>query len=93
MTASFRCFVTDQRLTILDYDETKSNGRYRAVINEDKIAVLQLQSVDTEDSVSKLSLCSGVLEPNVLQLLSSSSTTHYLVQFLIEKVNDDIVYR
>ena len=94
MTASFRCFVTDQRLTILDYDETKSNGRYRAVINEDKIAVLQLQSVDTENTpASKLSLCSGVLESNVLQLLSSSSTTNYLVQFLIEKVNDNIVYR
>ena len=94
MTASFRCFVTDQRLTILDYDETKTNGRYRAVINEDKIAVLQLQSVDTEDTpVSQLSLCSGVLESNVLQLLSSSSTTNYFLQFLIEKVNDDIVYR
>ena len=93
MTASFRCFVTDQRLTILDYDETKSNGRYRAVINEDKIAVLQLQSVDTEETVSRLSLCSGVLESNVLQLLSSSSTTNYFLQFLIEKVNDDIVYR
>ena len=94
MTASFRCCVTNQRLTILDYDETKSNGRYRAVINEDKIAVLQLQSVDTEDTpASKLSLCSGVLESNVLQLLSSSSTTNYLVKFLIEKANDEIVYR
>ena len=94
MTASFRCYVTNQRLSILDYDETKTNGRFRAVINEDKIAVLQLQSVDTEDTpVSQLSLCSGVLESNVLQLLSSSSTTNYLVQFLIEKVNDDIVYR
>ena len=94
MTASFRCFVTDQRLTILDYDETKTNGRYRAVINEDKIAVLQLQSVDTKNtSASKMSLCSGVLESNVLQLLSSSSTTNYLAQFLIEKVKDDIVYR
>ena len=86
--------MTDQRLTILDYDETKSNGRYRAVINEDKIAVLQLQSVDTENTpVSKLSLCSGVLESNVLQLLSSSSTTNYLIQFLIDKVNNNIVYR
>ena len=94
MATSFRCFVTDQRLTILDYDETKSNGRFRAVINEDKIAVLQLQSVDTENtSASKMSLCSGVLESNALQLLSSSSTINYLVQFLIEKVNDDIVYR
>ena len=83
MATSFRCCVTDQRLTILDYDETKTNARYRAVINEDRIAVLQLQSVDTEDTpVSQLSLCSGVLESEVLQLLSSSSTTNYLIKFL-----------
>ena len=78
----------------MDYDETKTNARYRAVINEDKIAVLQLQTVDTEDTpVSQLSLCSGIMESDVLQFLSSSSTTNYLVQLFIEKVNDDIVYR
>ena len=94
MTASFRCYVTDQRLSILDYDETRTNGRYRAVINEDKVAVLQLQSVETDNtSVSKLSLCSGVLESNVLQLLSKSNNTDYLIQFFIEKVDEDIVYR
>ena len=94
MISTFQCGVSDQKLGILDYDETKTNGRYRAVINEDKIAVLQLQSVDTEDSpVSQLSLCPGVLESNVLQLLSSSASTNYLVQLFIEKVNDDIIYR
>ena len=94
MTASFRCYMTDQRLSIVDYDETKTNARYRAVINEDKVAVLQLQTVDTEDTpVSQLSLCSGIMESDVLQFLSSSSTTNYLVQLFIEKVNDDIVYR
>ena len=97
MTASFRCYVTDQRLSILDYDETKTNGRYRAVINEDKIAVLHLQSVDSEDTpVSQLSLCSGVLESSFLQLLTQSNSTgsaDYLVQFFIEKVDEDIVYR
>ena len=93
MISTFRCYVTDQRLTILDYDENKTDGRYRAVINEDKIAVLHLQSVDTEDTpdVSQLSLCPGVLESNVLQLLSS--TTDYVVQLFIEKVDNDIVYR
>ena len=87
--------MTDQRLSILDYDENKTSGRYRAVINEDKIAVLQLQSVNSDDTpVSQLSLCPGVLESNVLQLLSSSlSTTDYLVQLFIEKVDNDIVYR
>ena len=94
MTASFRCYVTDQRLSILDYDETRNNGRYRAIVNEDKVAVLQLQTVETAGtSVAKLSLCSGLPESNVLQLLSSSSTKHFLVQFYIEKVDDDIVYR
>ena len=96
MISTFRCYVTDQRLTILDYDENKTDGRYRAVINEDKIAVLQLQSVDTDSNsdLSQLSLCPGVLESNVLQLLSSSlSTTNYLVQLFIEKVDNDIVYR
>ena len=94
MISTFRCYVTEQRLTILDYDEKKTNARYRAVINEDKIAVLHLQTVDTEDTpVSQLSLCSGIMESDVLQFLSSSSTTNYLVQLFIEKVNDDIVYR
>ena len=95
MISIFRCYVTDQRLTILDYDENKTDGRFRAVINEDKIAVLQLQSVNSDDTpVSQLSLCPGVLESNVLQLLSSSlSTTDYLVQLFIEKVDNDIVYR
>ena len=93
MISTFRCYVTDQRLTILDYDENKTDGRYRAVINEDKIAVLQLQSVDTDSNsdLSQLSLCPGVLESNVLQLLSS--TTDYVVQLFIEKVDNDIVYR
>ena len=96
MTASFRCYVTNQRLSILDYDEKKTNGRYRAVINEDRVAVVQLhhlQTVEAEDeAVSQLSLCSGVLESNVLQLLSTSSTD-CLVQLLIEKVDDNIIYR
>ena len=94
MISTFRCYVTHQRLTILDYDLSQNNGRYRAVVNEDQVAVLQLQTVDTQDTpVSQLSLCSGVLESNILQLLSTSSTTNYLVQFCIEKVDDDIVYR
>ena len=94
MISTFRCYVTDQRLTILDYDEKKTNARYRAVINEDKIAVLHLQIVDTEDTtVSQLSLCSGIIEADVQQLFSSSSDINYLTQIFIEKVADNIVYR
>ena len=94
MTASFRCCITNQRLSILDYDETRNNGRFRALINEDKVAVIQLQTVETVDTpLSQLSLCPGVLESEVLQLLSSSTSANYLVQFCIEKLDEDIVYR
>ena len=97
MTASFRCYVTKQRLSILDYDEKKTNGRYRAVINEDRVAVVQLhhlQTVEAEDeSVSQLSLCSGVLESNLQKLLSKSNSREFLDQLFIEKIDDDIVYR
>ena len=94
MISEFSCSVNDQRLGILDYDEKKTNARYRAVINEDKIAVLHLQTVDTEDTtVSQLSLCSGILESDVQQLFSSSSDINYLTQIFIEKVADNIVYR
>ena len=94
MISTFCCEETGQRLSILEYDDSRNNGRYRAVINEDKVAVIQLHTVETVDtSVVKLSLCSGLPESNVLQLLASSSARHYMTQFFIEKVDDDIVYR
>ena len=78
----------NHRLSILEYDEKKINGRYKALINEDKIAVLQLQTVETEDflDVSQLSLCPGVLESEVLE-------TNDVSKFLIEKVEEEIVFR
>ena len=68
---------------------TKTNVRYKAVINEDQVAVLHLQTVDTEDSsdVSQLSLCPGVPESDVV--FTSSSVT----KLLIEKSGDEIVLR
>ena len=94
MISTFRCYVTHQRLTILDYDLAQNNGRYKAVVNEDKVAVLHLQSVDTQNTpISQLYLCPGVEESEVLQLLSHSIETNNLVQFFIEKIGEDIVYR
>ena len=83
------------KLRIEDYDFRKSNVRYKAVINDDQLAVLHLQSVDTElthQDVSQLSLCPGVLESEVLHLLSQSpvSNTLVCVMFLIEKLQTDI---
>ena len=101
MISTFQCRETDQRLAILDYNEenTRTNNlRYRAVINDDQTAVLQLQSVDIKDShqdVSQLSLCPGVLESEVLQLLSQAPVSNGLAcsLFIIENVEDRIMYR
>ena len=91
----------EQKLSILDYNEenTRTNNvRYRAVINDDQTAVLHLQSVDIKDShqdVSQLSLCPGVLESEVLQLLSQAPVSNGLAcsLFIIENVEDRIMYR
>ena len=95
---SFTSARGDQRLSILDYDEKKTNARYRAVINDDQTAVLHLQSVDIKDShqdVSQLSLCPGVLESEVLQLLSQAPVSSSMAcsLFIIENVEDRIMYR
>ena len=90
MISTFCCEETGQRLSIQDYDVTKTNVRYKAVINEDQMAVLHLQTVDdVKDSsdVSQLSLCPGVPESDVV--FSSSSVT----KLLIEKSGDEIVLR
>ena len=98
MIDTFYHGVTGQRLSILDYDESRTNVRYKAVINDAQLAVLHLQSVDTEDTsdVSQLSLCPGVLESEILPLLSQSqvsTTTTACLMFLIEKLEEQIVYR
>ena len=90
MITSFHSGETGIKLSIENYDLRKTNVRYKAVINEDQVAVLHLQTVDTEDSsdVSQLSLCPGVPESEVpFQSCSDSS------RFLIEKVEAEIVYR
>ena len=91
MISNFQCGETGQTLSILDYDGNRTrNVRYKAVVNDYQVAVLNLQTVDTNHTqhhVSQLSLCPGVLESDVV--LSSSSLT----KFLIEKVEDDIFYR
>ena len=58
------------------------------MINDDQVVVVHLQRVDTKDTpVSQLSLCPGVPETDVV--FSPSS----IDKFLIEKVEDEIVYR
>ena len=60
------------------------------MINDDQVAVLQLQSVDTRDCpVAQLSLCPGVLETEVLGVFSLKN----FVEVLIEKAEEDVVYR
>ena len=89
---------TGLKFSIANYDLRKTNVRYKAVINDAQLSVLHLQRVDTEDTqpdVSQLSLCPGVLETEVLPRLSLSSlsTTTVCAMFLIEKLEEQIVYR
>ena len=96
MISTFQCGVSDQKLGILDYDETKTSGRYRAVINQDQLAVLHLQRVEIHNTldVSQLYLCSGALESEVLPLLSRSFSNSLACSlFLIEKVEERFIYR
>ena len=95
MITRFQCQESGQRLSILDYDEKKTNGRFRALFNEDKVAVLQLQTVETGDTpLSQLSLCPGILESEVLVALSQSLANSLACSlFLIEKAEERIMYR
>ena len=85
------------KLSIESYDWRRTNMRYKAVINDDQLAVLHLQTVGSEDTpdVSQLSLCPGILESEILPLLSQSevSPTQVCLMFLIEKLEEQIVYR
>ena len=88
MISTFTSIPDHQRLSILDYDVTKTNVRYKAVINEDQVAVLHLQTVDTKhySDVSELSLCPGVIEADFF-------CSAALEKLLIEKSGDEIVFR
>ena len=88
MITSFHSGETGIKLSIENYDLRKTNVRYKAVINEDQLAVLHLQTVDTEDSsdVSQLFLCPGVPEAD---LFGSPA----MEKLLIEKSGDEIVFR
>ena len=64
MITFFQCEESGQRLSILDYNESRSNVRYRTVVNDDQLAVLHLQSIDTEDNRP------GILEADMSELIS-----------------------
>ena len=83
------CRVMASTFTILKYDETKSSARYKAVMKDGQLVVAHLQTVDSllDAPLSQLSLCPGVPESEVV--FSSVSIT----KFLIEKIEDEIVYR
>jgi len=85
MITTFRSQENDEQLSILDYDVSKTNVRYKAVINDDQVAVLHVQRLGKLDT--NLSLCPGMLESRLQQIISSPCL------LLIEKAEDEIVYR
>ena len=91
MISRFYCGEIDQKLSVLDYDGSRTSGRWRAMVNDDQVTVLHLQSVAVRDTpVSHLSLCPGVTETDVLGIFSQTITDNLV---LIEKEEEDIVYR
>ena len=90
MITTFHGGETGIKLSIENYDLRRTNVRYKAVINDDQVAVLHLQSVnvDTKDTpdVSQLSLCPGV---NEADFFGSAAVE----KLLIEKSGDEIVFR
>ena len=96
MITRFQCQESGQRLSILEFDNKNINGRFRALINEDEVVIIQIQTVKTADTpdVSQLSLCPGVLESEVLVALSQSLANSLSCSlFLIEKAEERIMYR
>ena len=92
--ATFLSRETGQKLYVLDYDASKTNVRYKTVINDRKLAVLHQHHVDIEDTpVDLLSLCPGVLENEVIEIITKWSNSSLCLLFFIEKVEDTIVYR
>ena len=49
MMSRFISRESGQKLFILDYDERKTNVRYKTVINDNKLAVLHQHDVAIED--------------------------------------------
>ena len=91
MISRFYCGEIDQKLSVLDYDGSRTSGRWRAMVNDDQVTVLHLQSVAVRDTpVSHLSLCPGVKETDVHGIFSQTITDNLV---LIEKEEEDIVYR
>ena len=91
MISRFYCGEIDQKLSVLDYDGSRTSGRWRAMVNDDQVTVLHLQSVAVRDTpVSHLSLCPGVTETDVHGIFSQTITDNLV---LIEKEGEDIVYR
>ena len=90
MISTFISLLDHQRLSIIDFDVSKNHARYKAVINDDQLVILHVQSVVTEATpdVSQLSLCQGVMESEIpFEFFTDSG------KFLIERTNREIVYR
>ena len=78
------------RLNVLHDNVIKCGVRYRTIVNDDQLAVLQLQSVGPKEPHHDVAqLCPGVAESRVLRTPSVTS----VAKFLIERVENEIVYR
>ena len=101
MLSKFTCAEINTHIDIQDYEppDVGTNSRYPALIDDNQMVVLQMSGVDDIENkdlnLSMVTLCPGVLETEILPLLSQTDMTTFNIcsMFYIENVNHNIVYR
>ena len=100
MIKRFTSTISQEHIEIFDYKppEPGEDKTYPAVIYDNQFAVMKItdvsNSVQCED-ISLTNICDGVLETEVLPLLSSSSQNNIDIKPLIyiEKCGQHVIYR
>ena len=99
MLSRFICHESRTQINILDYEppDVGTNKKYPALISGNKLVVVQMSGVgDIENNdLSMVTLCPGVMETEILPLLSQTemTTSNVCSKFYIENVHHNVVYR
>ena len=100
MLSKFTSHEDNTQIDILDYEppDVGTNRRYPALISGNQVVVVQMSGVEDmgeSKNLSMVTLCSGVLETEILPLLSQTemSTSDICSMLYIENVNHNVVYR
>ena len=87
------------QIQVVDYKppEKDERSRFAAKVNNNQLVVMQMNSVDDSlgHDLEMMTLCSGILETEILPLLTSSftSATEACVMFYIDRIGHQVMYR